>query len=114
MQPYFNILSNKIDALESEVNSFDGDLSNFKDSSNTNINNLQKQINNIVAGAGTEGSSSAEILQARVNVMSKTFPTLNERISFIENSMPFKFQNVSNIDFNDFVTPRKIYCYFNR
>jgi hypothetical protein len=61
----------------------------------------------LLLGAGTEGSSSAEILQSRVNSMSKNFSTLNERISFIENSVPFKFQNVENVDFNDFVTPGK-------
>ena len=49
MQPYFNILSNKIDTLETEVNSFDGDLSTFKNTTSNNINDLQNQLNNVVA-----------------------------------------------------------------
>ena len=49
MQPYFNILSNKIDSLETEVNSFDGDLSTFKNTTSNNINDLQNQLNNVVA-----------------------------------------------------------------
>lgn len=71
-----------------------------------NINNLQEQINNLVLQGGNPDSSSAEITQARVNTLNLTFPTLNDRISYIEKTMPFDMIVASNVDFNLYLTPR--------
>lgn len=100
MQPYFS-------ELETQINTLDGTIKKVETDTSNSISSLQNQLNSVVAGAGTEGSSSAEILQARTNTMAHTFNTLNDRINFIETTLPFDMQVVENIDFNQYVTPGK-------
>lgn len=72
---------------------------------------LETQISNIVASAGTAGESSSEIVQARTNVKSITFPALNDRINYIENTTPFKSQTVQNTDLNNLLDPKNYFVY---
>ena len=66
---------------------------------------LQTQISTIVASAGTAGDSSSEIVAARTNVKNITFTALNDRINYIENTIPFKYTDVENADLNNLLTP---------
>ena len=72
---------------------------------------LETQISNIVASAGTAGESSSEIVQARTNVKSITFPALNDRINYIENTTPFNSQTVQNADLNNLLDPKNYWVY---
>lgn len=72
---------------------------------------LETQISNIVASAGTAGESSSEIVQARTNVKSITFPALNDRINYIENTTPFNSQTIQNADLNNLLDPKNYWVY---
>ena len=72
---------------------------------------LQTEISNIVASAGTAGESSSEIVQARTNVKNITFPALDDRIDYIENTTPFNSIKVQNADINALLTPGNYLAY---
>ena len=103
----FETLKKRLDDNDSNIDGLNGELGQFRNTTNTNINTLQNQINNLVVGAGTEGASSAEIIQARTNNEANTFSTLSERIRYIEKTLPFSMQNISNADFNTILSPGK-------
>lgn len=106
----FDTLKKRLDMSDNSINGLTGTLGQYSNNTKKDIDNLQAQINNLVVGAGTEGASSAEIIQARTNFASYNFATLNERISYIEKTMPFEMEVAENIDFNSYLKPRKIYC----
>lgn len=97
---YFAELTTKVNALESNI-----DLE--ENERKTADNNLQAQINELVVESG---DSSAEVLQARTNILSQVFSTLNGRIDFLEKNLPFKYVEAENVDFNSYLEPRQIYC----
>lgn len=72
---------------------------------------LQTEISNIVASAGTAGESSSEIVQARTNTKNITFPALDDRINYIENTTPFNSTKVQNADINALLTPGNYLAY---
>lgn len=112
LQQYVNPI---VDALSDNVtnftNQFSTNLTAETTARTTADNSLQNQISNIVASAGTSGTSSSEIVDARTNTKSTTFTALNDRINFIEKTVPFMYQAVNGADFNDYVTPGKYLLY---
>ena len=72
---------------------------------------LETEISNIVASAGTAGESSSEIVQARTNIKNITFPALDDRIDYIENTTPFNSTKVQNADINAILTPGNYLAY---
>ena len=108
----FDTLKKRLDMSDNSINGLTGTLGQYSNNTKKDIDNLQAQINNLVVGAGTDGVSSAEIIQARTNQESNSFATINDRISYIEKTVPFKMEVAENVDFNAYLKPRKIYCYF--
>ena len=93
------------------INSLNGDLA-LETSNRTDADaQLQTQISTIVASAGTAGESSSEIVQARTNTANITFPALDDRIDYIENTTPFGSQAVNNANLNSLVTPKTYLVY---
>ena len=117
--PYFNILTNQINDLSNDVsnlsndvNGFNGNINQLENETNSSIENLQRQINTLVIGSGSEEASIAELLQARTNIDNLTFDTLNDRLNYIEKTLPFNMEIIENADFNNILNPRKIYYNF--
>lgn len=94
-------------AVNNAKNNLNASIDNEKNTRANNDENLQRQINSLVVGAGSETESYAEIVQARINISSQLFTTLNDRISFIEHSIPFQWKVLTNIDLNTILKPSK-------
>lgn len=93
------------------INSLNGDLA-LETANRTDADaQLQTEISTIVASAGTAGESSSEIVQARTNTANITFPSLDDRIDYIENTTPFGSQAVNNANLNSLVTPKTYLVY---
>lgn len=107
MQPFFNDLIEKINQFQENLNQTNGNLDLEKQTRKQNDDNLQSQINSLVLSEGNPDSSSAEIVQARSNILGNTFATLNDRISYIEKTVPFSMGVAEQVDFNSYITPGK-------
>lgn len=107
LKPYFNSLTQQIENLSNEVNGFEGNLDLLENNTNSSIENLQSQINSLVIESGSEETSIAELIQARINLDNLSFDTLNDRINYIEKTLPFKMQTIQNADFNSLLNPGK-------
>lgn len=107
-------VENELDKLNNDNNTIINNvnsLTSMNEKQENNINNLQtkttslqEQINNLVISSGND---VAEVLQARANSLGVNFSTLNDRISYIEKTLPFNMQNLSNVDFNTILLPGK-------
>lgn len=118
MKPYFDEVDKQIENLNDTLDNYQeqtnqnykvmqGNLNNYQQQTNQNYNSLRNQLSDITAGAGNPESSSAEIIQARTNIRGNNFSTLNDRIDFIEKTLPFNMQNISDVDFNTILLPGK-------
>ena len=115
LAPYLQSFNQRLDsqdtAIENFTTQFTANLTAETTARTTADNALETQISTIVASAGTAGDSSSEIVQARTNIRNALFTSLNDRINFIEKSVPFVYTNNQNGDFNQFVTPGKYLIY---
>lgn len=102
----FSTLRKRLDDSDNNINGLNGSLNQISSNANTKINNLQNQINSLILNNGSAEASLPEIVQARTSTNSHTFKTLNERISFMENSLSFNYRNVNNCNFDEMLTPR--------
>lgn len=69
--------------------------------------NLQSQVDNIITSAGTEGSSSSEIIAARTSTEGYNYPTLGARITTLERKVGSRMSYSGDVDFNTYLTPGK-------
>lgn len=92
-------------SLANVLKAKDSNLNTEKVQRQTADGNLQSQINTIVAEAGSPEGSAAELVQARTNIRNLSFDTLNDRISYLEKSVPITSAPVENVDYNDYLTP---------
>ena len=105
----FSTLRKRLDNSDDSINGLNGSLNQLSSNANTRIDSLQNQINGLILNNGSAESTLPEVVQARTSINSHTFTTLNERLSFMENLLPFNYRNVNNCNFNEMLTPRKIY-----
>lgn len=103
----FQELNNNINELNNNIINTNSNLNEYQTTNNTAIQNLQNQINSLTVPDGNEDVSNAEIIQARTNTMAHTFSTLNDRINFIEKTLPFNYRNINDCNFDEMVTPGK-------
>ena len=108
---FSNLLAPYLESFNTRLDQFALNIQAETTARTTEDNSLQAQISTIVASAGTAGDSSSEIVAARTNIKSTTFTSLNDRINFIEKTVPFIYQVQNNADFNDYVTPGKYLLY---
>ena len=111
LAPYLQSFNDRLDDQDETLTLMNSHLQQETEERQGADAQLQTQISNIVASAGTEGTSSSEIVQARTNTQNITFPALNDRINYIENTTPFGNQSVQNADLNNLLVPKNYWVY---
>lgn len=111
LAPYLQSFNDRLDSQDETLTLMNSHLQQETEERQSADAQLQTQISNIVASAGTEGTSSSEIVQARTNTQNITFPALNDRINYIENTTSFGNQTVQNADLNNLLVPKNYWVY---
>lgn len=83
--PPEDVYNQIIEILNEGIAETSSDIMALKQKHNTDILNLQSQIDNIVIEASESGDVTAEVVQARVDIDGINHDTLKGRIDYIEN-----------------------------